>query len=112
MNSIKKLYVPIAAVVAAAFFAALFAVYMAGPARSAVPSTTINACTPDQILGCVNGAINGVNNNAVTCTATGCTGPSTGAVSSPPVITGTCATAGGGSGFSVQAGSTAYSGRI
>lgn len=76
--------------------------------HTAVPGVTPQTCTPDQIVACVNGAMSGVNNNAVTCSPTGCT--ATGATA-PPVLTGNCVTAGGGT-SALSAGASAYSGRV
>ncbi len=50
-----------------------------------------NQCTPDAIQGCLNGVINSVNQQTVTCSTTGCTGA---ALSAAPVLSGLCSTAG------------------
>ena len=98
--------------VAALLATPLILAQLGKPAKAAVALSTVQTCTPDQILACVNGAVTGVNNSAVTCTTTGCAGPQSGANASPPVITGTCATAGAGAGFQLLPGSTAFSGKV
>jgi hypothetical protein len=76
--------------------------------RAAMSLQTNQTCTADQLLGCVNGIVTGVNNQVQTCTAAGCAATPTGAV---PVITLTCATAGGGT-SAMGAGSNNDHGRV
>lgn len=78
-------------------------------ARAAMSLQTIQQCTPDQLLACVNGVVNGVNSNAPTCTAAGCASPN--GVGAVPVISLTCATAGGGT-SGMSAGSNNDHGRV
>lgn len=77
-------------------------------ARAAIALQTIQQCTADQLVACVNGVVNSVNSNVQTCTAAGCSATATGAV---PVISLTCATAGGGT-SSMLAGSNNDHGRV
>jgi hypothetical protein len=78
-------------------------------ARAAMSLVTPQTCTADQLLACVNGVINGVNSNAQTCTATGCASPI--GIGAVPVISLTCATAGGGTSV-MLAGSNNDHGRV
>ena len=86
----------------------IFIPYLGNFARATIALQGPQTCTPDQLLGCVNNVINSVNNQTQTCVASGCAGTPTGAV---PVITLTCATAGGAS-SSMLAGSNNDHGRV
>ncbi len=66
---------------------------------------------PAEINAAVNFLINQINQYTVVCSALGCDEPGILGVT-PPVVTGTCATAGAGTGFAVQSGANSHSGTV
>ena len=96
-------------------FAALLAIggplLVAGSLMAQVPLLgPSNQFTPDQTQAALNSTILSINKYVSTCNATGCQWNST--LAAAPTVTGTCATAGGGTGFALTAGSNQLSGRI